>query len=214
MKTNMILAIALCAVLVGCGVFSRNGRSESRDIATARAEAMNFGGDVRAVCGSKSILGVPEKSFSKGACGITNPVRVYAVDGIKLSTPALVNCQTAGALNNWVRQSARPNAAFINKKLSELKVVASYACRNRNHKKGGKLSEHAKGNAVDIAGFKFTDGSDLSVKAAYYKYKKYFQSVRRQACGPFGTVLGPGVALHDDHFHFDTASYRSGPYCK
>ncbi|MEM1302950.1 MAG: extensin family protein, partial [Pseudomonadota bacterium] len=35
------------------------------------------------------------------------------------------------------------------------------------------------------------------------------------ACGPFGTVLGPEAdAFHKDHFHFDTARYRSGSYCR
>jgi hypothetical protein len=35
------------------------------------------------------------------------------------------------------------------------------------------------------------------------------------ACGPFGTVLGPDAdRWHRDHFHFDTARYSSGPYCR
>jgi len=37
----------------------------------------------------------------------------------------------------------------------------------------------------------------------------------RAACGPFGTVLGPEAnRFHRDHFHFDTARYRSGSYCR
>jgi len=37
----------------------------------------------------------------------------------------------------------------------------------------------------------------------------------RAACGPFGTVLGPeSNRFHRDHFHFDTARYRSGSYCR
>ena len=35
------------------------------------------------------------------------------------------------------------------------------------------------------------------------------------ACGIFGTVLGPrSDGYHRDHFHFDTANYRSGAYCR
>jgi hypothetical protein len=37
----------------------------------------------------------------------------------------------------------------------------------------------------------------------------------KTACGPFGTVLGPNAdRYHQDHFHFDTARYRSGSYCR
>jgi len=39
--------------------------------------------------------------------------------------------------------------------------------------------------------------------------------MHRAACGPFGTVLGPNAdRFHQDHFHFDTARHRSGPYCR
>jgi hypothetical protein len=39
--------------------------------------------------------------------------------------------------------------------------------------------------------------------------------LHKGACGPFGTVLGPDSdRFHRDHFHFDTARYRSGPYCR
>ena len=39
-------------------------------------------------------------------------------------------------------------------------------------------------------------------------------TARRDACGDFHTVLGPGVAHHGDHFHLDLANRRSGKaYC-
>jgi hypothetical protein len=39
--------------------------------------------------------------------------------------------------------------------------------------------------------------------------------MHKAACGPFGTVLGPNSnRFHQDHFHFDTARYRSGSYCR
>jgi hypothetical protein len=38
--------------------------------------------------------------------------------------------------------------------------------------------------------------------------------MRKAACGPFNTVLGPGSdPFHGDHFHLDTARGR-GPYCR
>jgi hypothetical protein len=41
------------------------------------------------------------------------------------------------------------------------------------------------------------------------------KKLHRAACGPFGTVLGPASdRFHQNHFHFDTARYRSGPFCR
>ncbi len=224
-----VLIVAGLALAIGYGVIGCGGSSSGSSASGGSRGSLGgqsgggsnsisvVGGlpaDARAICGNSRILGRAENRISNGACGIDNPVRVYAVGGIKLENSALINCTTARALENWVETSAKPSAARINKQLSSMRVAASYACRNRNHKKGGRLSEHAKGNAVDISAFTFTDGSTLTVQNAYNQYRSYFSNVRRQACGPFGTVLGPGVALHGDHFHFDVARYPGGPYCK
>ena len=169
------------------------------------------------LCGSNQIYGTTASSVSSGSCGIQNPVSVQFVNGVKLSTPALVNCGTAKALSAWVSRSVQPEAKEIGKSVSELNVMASYSCRTRNHKKGARLSEHSYGNAIDIGGFTFTDGDKVTVLNDYYKrpYKGFFAKVRKGACGIFGTVLGPGSdAYHDNHFHFDIARYSSGPYCK
>ena len=38
--------------------------------------------------------------------------------------------------------------------MTEIRVAAAYDCRPRNSVAGAKLSEHAKGNAIDISAFK------------------------------------------------------------
>jgi hypothetical protein len=61
------------------------------------------------------------------------------------------------------------------------------------------------------------DGRMITVKEGWLNRKdnKILAAVRAKACGPFGTVLGPGSdRFHSDHFHLDTARYRSGSYCK
>jgi len=41
------------------------------------------------------------------------------------------------------------------------------------------------------------------------------KAMHRAACGIFGTTLGPGSdRYHENHFHYDTARHRSGPYCR
>lgn len=202
MRNKVIIPIAaICIAAYACG--SRTPDMDNPSLSKGRP-----------VCGSRAILGEYEESFSNGACGISKPVRVYSVGGVELSNSALINCKTANALEHWVNNAAKPSAKNIRKKLSKMRVAASYACRNRNHKKGGKLSEHASGNAIDISAFSFTDGTTLTVEGDYNRYRKYFGEVRNKACGTFGTVLGPGFPQHNDHFHFDVASYSYGPYCK
>jgi hypothetical protein len=47
------------------------------------------------------------------------------------------------------------------------------------------------------------------------RYASQLRAMSQAACGPFGTVLGPEAdRFHRDHFHFDTADYRSGSYCR
>lgn len=192
-------------ILVGCGMIG--GGKEKPQISTR-------GG----ICESRLIQGDPVGEVEgSGACGIENAVRVRAVSGITLSQPALMNCTTARALNEWVAGDAIPAVGKRGGGLSSMRVVAHYACRARNNKSGARLSEHAKGNAIDIAGFGLANGREITVLTDWGRGKdgKLLRKLHGSACGPFGTVLGPNADRHhQDHFHFDTASYRSGPYCK
>jgi hypothetical protein len=101
--------------------------------------------------------------------------------------------------------------------LKTLRVAAHYACRTRNNQKGARISEHGKGRAIDISAFKLADGTEVSVLKHWntQRFSSAMRQMHKGACGPFGTVLGPNAdRFHQDHFHFDTARYRSGSYCK
>ena len=205
---KILSLIAIGFIAIGCGSKS--------DVETARAD-LGFGSSIGSICGSDDILGTKEKRIRNGGCGISSPVKVYAVSGVKLSSPALVNCKTATTLNDWVKNSLKPEARSINKTVSDIEVMGAYSCRTRNHRKGAKLSEHSFGNAIDIGGFSFTDGSRASILTDYSTsfFRRFMRKIRKGACGPFGTVLGPGTdRLHANHFHFDVARYSMGAYCK
>ena len=170
------------------------------------------------VCGDSGIRGTSIARISGpiSGCGISAPVRVTEIDGVKFSSGATMDCKTATSVQKWLKKKAQP-AFSRHGGISKMTVVASYACRNRNSSKKGKLSEHAKGKAIDIAGFTLVNGQTVSVLKGWNDrtYSKAFQKSHAGACGIFGTVLGPKAnALHRDHFHFDTASYRSGSYCR
>lgn len=150
-------------------------------------------------------------------CGIAAPVRITAVAGVTLTPPIRVNCEAARALADWTEQHAKPEAvALRGQSLVAMTTASSYACRTRNRQAGAKMSEHGKGNAVDISAFAFADGSRLTVAHDWRsKGKAYLTRIWRLACSDFGTVLGPNAdKFHQDHFHFDVARYRNGPYCR
>ncbi len=169
------------------------------------------------VCGDIDLQGENiGKVSGSGSCGVRDAIRLTSVSGITLSQPAVINCSTAKALKSWVDDGLVP--AFKRKgKVVELKVAASYACRTRNSQRGAKLSEHAKGNAIDISGFTMKNGKVYTVQESWWRgtAKKPIRKAYKKACGPFGTTLGPAAdKYHQDHFHFDVAKHRSGPYCK
>jgi hypothetical protein len=149
-------------------------------------------------------------------CGIpSNAVRLRVVHGITLTSPATINCGTAQAVSQWVLD-AEDIVGNTGGGMANLRVVASYACRTRNSRAGARLSEHATGNAVDIAGIGLQNGSELSVLNDWRNGNaSIMRGLHEAACGTFGTVLGPeSDRFHQDHFHFDVASYRSGAYCR
>lgn len=168
------------------------------------------------LCGDRSIRGetMGRITAKVAGCGIEEPVKVTHVAGVKLSQAALMDCPTALALRAWVEKGLQPN--FGRNPVVELKVAGHYVCRTRNHKKGAKVSEHGKGRAIDISGFTLANGKTISILKGWRgDYGKAIRAAHKAACGTFGTTLGPGSdGYHEDHLHFDTARYRSGPYCR
>lgn len=171
------------------------------------------------VCGVKTIKGkklAPIPGRLRG-CGVSDPVQITSVDGVVLSQASIMDCTTAKALNKWVKSGLKPTIGRLGGGVASLKVVAHYSCRTRNSRAGAKISEHGKGRAIDIAAINLKNGVSLTVLKGWRNKTqgKLLKSVHRSACGPFGTVLGPNADKHhQDHFHFDTARYRSGSYCR
>jgi hypothetical protein len=171
------------------------------------------------------VIATPLAPIEEGECGIEAPVAVSAFDGgaVDLSTKAIIDCHLAEELATWVADTVKPKVEkAFGGQLTGLRVAASYACRTRDSIEGAKLSEHAHGNAIDISGFRigkrwievgpgWTGGGDDAA---------FLADVRKSACGPFTTVLGPGSdVFHTDHFHLDmmerrTAGPSKGLYCK
>lgn len=183
---------------------------------TRAAEAARAARARGSVCGNLEIQGTVLGAVpGPGSCGVEGGVRVTSVAGVRLSTPATMDCRTAQALHRWVENGARPAIGNAGGGLSTIRVVGHYSCRTRNG--GSRLSEHAYGRAIDIAGFDLRDGTRISLINDWNTsaHAARLRQMHQAACGTFGTVLGPDAnAAHRDHFHFDTARYRSGSYCR
>lgn len=191
---------------------------------TAPVTPVAVGKEVRgpkrgAVCGDRAIRGhaIARIRGRISACGIENPVKITSIDGVALSTPATLDCTTAKALKQWVHNGAKPAVGRMGGGIKSLRVVAHYACRTRNNQPGAKISEHGRGRAIDIAAINLNNGTALTVLTDWRTSRKgsALKQMHKAACGPFGTVLGPNAnKYHQDHFHFDTARYRNGTYCR
>jgi hypothetical protein len=144
-------------------------------------------------------------------CSVPFPISVSALGDVSVEPPAVMNCAMTEALANFTRTTISPTAkALYGADLKALASASAYVCRPRNGT--SKLSEHAFGNAFDIARFVLTDGTAIDVgPVADDKGTKFLGEIRKAACGPFKTVLGPGSdADHATHFHLDLAPRRNG----
>ncbi|MEM9107657.1 MAG: extensin family protein, partial [Pseudomonadota bacterium] len=133
---------------------------------------------------------------------------------------AIMGCEVSESLANWTVKVAIPQAKLkFGKPLTEIEQYASYVCRSRNSLRGARLSEHAKGNAIDLGRFHLADGTVVDVASDADEdspEQRFLQVLRDEGCTYFKTVLGPGSdPYHDTHFHFDMAQRRNGShYCR
>lgn len=173
------------------------------------------------VCRDPRLMGDPEPDLvdiGEHACGIIDPVRVTSVAGMRLEPPVLVGCPTARRLADWLEGVVRAEALeHLQARIAVVRTMGSYACRTQNHVAGGRLSEHARGRAIDIGGFTLTNGREITLARDWGRTTAgtFLRRVWRKACGPFATVLGPDADRHHrDHFHLDTAPRGGEPHCR
>ncbi len=156
------------------------------------------------------------ESDTEVGCTIPYPLVVTSFGkAIALAPGAEMNCAMAEAAARFSQDVILPAAsAEYGAPLKSLSQASAYVCRPRHGTL--KLSEHAFGNALDIAAFNLADGKSIDVEPKPdEKAAKFLDAVRKAACGPFKTVLGPGSdSDHALHFHLDLEPRRNGgTYC-
>jgi hypothetical protein len=220
-----VLSLTAVAVLVlsfaGCSQVERPRRAAWRQQAE---EACVARGEVRF---SRYIAPRGSPIDGPGTCGLTQPYMVGALseDRVQLDSVATLDCPMVAALNTWIAEVVQPDAqARFGQPVVQIDTMGSYSCRAMNGQAGGHISEHAYGNAIDIAGFRLAGGRRLTVVHDWTRgddqSQAFLRDVHAGACNTFTTVLGPGYnAFHYNHIHVDLAMHGGssrGPrrYCK
>ncbi|MCL4676433.1 MAG: extensin family protein, partial [Pararhodobacter sp.] len=174
----------------------------------------------RGLCGVRALEGrrLPRITSSTRGCGVAEPVSVTAVHGIPLSRAARVDCQLARAFADWVDDAMLPAVGRRGGGVAQIQVIGDYSCRTRNSQRGTRISEHGRGMAIDIAGYRLVNGDVVRVETHWRRrpHRSDLREMFEEACGIFRTTLSPeSDRFHQDHLHFDLARHRGGgTYCR
>jgi hypothetical protein len=144
---------------------------------------------------------LPPLGVSRG-----NPVNTFGPVAVKPA--ATLACPIVSVLDRWLADSVQPAAQrWFGARVVEIKQISAYSCRGMNGNSYAHISEHAFGNALDIAGFTLADGRHISVKDGWRglpEEQGFLHDVQATACQQFTTVLAPGSNVyHYDHIHVD-----------
>ncbi|MDA8230884.1 MAG: extensin family protein [Magnetospirillum sp.] len=160
----------------------------------------------------------PLGSFGRGSCRIANPVRISG-GPLAWNHPGILTCRMARTLIHFETDVVQPLALkHFHQAVVRIDHFGTYDCRVRRTEttvaanrlgtsKGGRLSEHAMGRAIDLAGFELADGTVVSVKKDWHaggQRGAFLHEVARASCRVFNVVLTPNHdRLHQDHIHLD-----------
>ena len=133
---------------------------------------------------------------------------------VEVKPTATLACPIVSALDQWIAGSMQPAAMrWFGQPVTEIKQISAYSCRGMNGQPGARISEHAFGNAFDIAAFTLADGRKIVVRTAWNgapEEQGFLRDIQSAACDRFNTVLAPGSnRFHSDHIHLDLMR-RSG----
>ena len=131
-----------------------------------------------------------------------------AVGPVELKPTATLACPIVSQLDKWLADIVQPAAMrWFGQRVVAIRQISAYSCRGMNGNSRAHISEHAFGNALDIAAFTFADGRNMSVKNGWKgqpEEQGFLRDVQGGACQYFTTVLAPGSNVyHYDHIHVD-----------
>ena len=152
-----------------------------------------------------------------GFCIVQGAVRLTGGSITPLAPGGLVmQCPMAVRYVIWDRQVLQPAAREVfGQSVARVDNMGTYACRRIYGQEdvNARPSEHARANALDVAGVTLADGRKVSILAdwngdgpAGVQGGTFLRRIREGACRVFSTVLSPEYnAAHRDHLHLDGA---------
>ncbi len=153
-----------------------------------------------------------------GECGIDAPISLEAIvvgeKRIRLDPAPSVRCDLAATFARWIAEDVAPMLEAKGLPLEGIVNADAYSCRSRNHVSGAKLSEHGKGNAIDLDAFVVAPSRRIALTGP--DALSFAAPLRASACARFATVLGPGSdGYHNNHIHLDLEDRRThGTLCQ
>lgn len=154
----------------------------------------------------------------EGAC--LRDDRTVLRDAPLSPAPPPATCPVVAGFALWLQRGVQPAAEeLLGARVARIEHLGAYSCRRLYGRDAGAWSEHATGNAIDIAGFVLDDGRRLTLLGGWNgddaEEAAFLRRARDEACAIFGTVLSPDYnAAHADHFHFDQAARGFGGLCR
>src|SRR5262249_53182516 len=138
-----------------------------------------------------------------------------AAGPVTVSPAATLACPLVSQLDQWIAGSVQPAALrWFGQPVVEIRQISAYSCRGMNGDPNAHISEHAFGNALDIAAFTLANGRKITVKTGWHgepEEQGFLRDVQGAACEQFTTVLAPGSnAYHYDHIHVDLMRRAGG----
>lgn len=148
-----------------------------------------------------------------GACGYNEALIVQASISTWEAPEAMpMTCDLAARMHLWERHVVIPAAEkYLGSPVVEIKAFGSFQCRNVAGE--SRLSEHAFGRAIDVAGFVLADGRKITVLDDFHnKGAKgdFLREIHDRACDLFDVTLGPNYNEdHANHFHLDVGGQHA-----
>src|SRR5262245_22062750 len=158
----------------------------------------------------------PVRYENTPALGPARAAPTAAIAGPVSVTPAAtLACPLVSVLDQWIAGAVQPAALrWFGQPVVEIKQISAYSCRGMNGNPNAPVSEHAFGNALDIAAFALSDGRKITVREGWRgrpEEQGFLRDVQGAACSQFNTVLAPGSnAYHYDHIHVDLMRRSDG----
>lgn len=154
----------------------------------------------------------PVASFTTPeGCGVTEAVKLER-SMLNLTRPVVVTCDLAYTIARFEFEILQPLAEeYFGQEVAKIEHVGSYNCRGMRSR-ASRLSEHAKGRAIDITGFVLKDGTRIRVLQDWRgqgRKSEFLQKVGKASCRLFSVVLTPNADKdHQDHYHLDVGPQR------